>query len=169
MHRVPRRPQGDTPKCVRMAACMEHLAQESRDDSTEAGRPRNYRRHSHPIPEQKTGQGSEPGKVRSHRPRTLPVEQLRSPISQQTGASAHPRRHPSQRAGSTGRSRVGHRLRRVRLTRAALARFAANRTPPGLSPTSTRTTVASGSTSPSPTCSTELLTTPNLLRAARAP
>lgn len=169
MHRVPRRPQVDTPKCVRMAACMEHLAQESGDDSTEAGHPRSYRKHRHPTPEQTTGQGSEAGKLRSHRPRTLPAKELRSPISQRTGASAHPRRHPSQRAGSTGRPHAGHRLRRVRLTRAALARFAANRTPPGLSPTSTRTTVASGSTSPSPTCNTELLTTPNLLRAARAP
>lgn len=61
------------------------------------------------------------------------------------------------------------RRRRVRLVLAAFARFAAKRTPPGLSPTSTRTTVESGSTSPSPTCSTEVSSTPSLLSAARAP
>ena len=39
----------------------------------------------------------------------------------------------------------------------------------GALPTSTRTTVDSGSTTPSPTCTTEVSTTPSLLSAARAP
>src|SRR2546426_53602 len=79
---------------------------------------------------------------------------------------------PTGSTASARQRRARQRRRRAPLdgrpARAALARLAAKRTPPGLSPTSTRTTVDGGFTTPAPTCNTDVLTTPSLLNAARA-